>query len=417
MKIVFVAHFAGSPRLGMVYGHYHLAKEWVRLGHTVTIVAASFSHIRQVQPRVHRRVTEENIDGIRYIWAKTPTYSPASKVGRVISICSFTVQCSFVLRTIEHADLVICSSHHPFAIHPARMLAKKSGARLVFEVRDLWPLTLIELGGASPRHPFIRLMQWSEDYAYRVADKVVSVLPRAADYMHGHGMVLDKFLYIPNGIELSAAESHEELPDAHKQKLLELKASGQLLVGYAGKVGLSNVLGPFLEAISKCEDDSIHAIILGDGEFLPELQEQVKRLQLESQVTFLEAVSRRQVADFLKHLDVAYVGYQRQPLYRFGVSPTKVNDYMLAALPIIYAVDAPCNVVAESGAGVTCMPENNLAIRDAILELRDMGSDARQAMGNRGKKWLVENRDYAVLAKRFLDGVFADHGATPLLAQ
>jgi hypothetical protein len=123
------------------------------------------------------------------------------------------------------------------------------------------------------------------------------------------------------------------------------------------------------------------------------------------------------VADFLKHLDVAYVGYQRQPLYRFGVSPTKVNDYMLAALPIIYAVDAPGNVVAESGAGITCMPENSLAIRDAILELRDMGSDARQAMGIRGKEWLVESRDYAVLAKRFLDGVLADCKATPVRAQ
>ncbi len=411
MDIVFIAHFAGSPRHGMVFGQYHLAKEWGRLGHNVTIVAASYSHSRHTQPPMRSRVTEENVDGIRYLWVKTPTYSPSSKLGRVGSILSFSAQCWFMSLPIKRADMVICSSHHPFAIHSAKRLAKKFSARLVFEVRDLWPLTLIELGGASPRHPFIRLMQWSEDYAYRLADKVVSVLPEAAGYMQLHGMAAAKFLFVPNGIDLVGGECYEELPIEHRESLLTLRKSGKMLIGYAGKVGLSNVLGPLIDAIALCGDAPLHAVILGDGEFLPQLRAQAAELELNGKITFFCAVSKRQVGNFLQHLDVAYVGYQSQPLYRFGVSPTKVNDYMLAALPIIYAVDAPGDVVAESGAGITCQPENSVAIRDAILTLMTMGPDARQAMGQRGKKWLIEHRDYAVLSKRFLDGVFADGDA------
>lgn len=392
----------------MVYGQYHLAKEWVRQGHRVTIVAASYSHIRQVQPHVESRVTEDYIDGIRYLWIRTPAYCPSSKLGRVWSIVSFTVQCWFAPLPVSQADLIICSSHHPFAILPSRKLAKKFCAKLVFEVRDLWPLTLIELGGANPKHPFIRLMQYSENHAYKVSDKVVSVLPAADRHMIQHGMIGKKFLFVPNGIEISIGDGREELPPSYKKQLEALKREGKLLIGYAGKVGLSNVLEPLIDAISECEDDAIHVVILGEGEFLHRLRAKVDKSNLTGKVTFLEPVSRAQVNEFLEYLDIAYVGYMRQRMYRFGVSPTKVNDYMLAKLPIIYAVDAPGNTVAESGAGITCPPEDSAAIRSAILELRDLGEDARKEIGFRGKKWLIENRNYVVLAKQFLDGVFAE---------
>lgn len=404
MEIVFIAHYAGSTKHGMVYGHYHLAKEWVDLGHNVTIVAASYAHTRLNQPDVRDRITEEFIDGIRYLWIRTRKYQPSGNIARVANIFSFVLQCWFRYLPLYSADLVICSSHHPFAIHPAKRIARKFGAKLVFEVRDLWPLTLIELGGANPKNPFIRLMQYSEDYAYRTADKVVSVLPFAKDYMVQHGMNQEKFLFVPNGIDIGANPKEDLLPVSHQKTLEELHISGKFLIGYAGKIGLSNVLPPFIEGIAKCADANIHAVILGDGALLPELHKLAEDLNVSGNVTFLEPVSRAQIKHFLSFMDAAYVGYQKQPLYRFGISPTKLNDYMLAALPIIYAVEAPGDVVAESGAGISCSAEDSDAMRDAILLMRNLDVNERRTMGLRGREWLLDNRDYRVLAHRFLEG-------------
>ena len=405
MHIVFLAHFAGSPRHGMVYGHYQLAREWVRSRHAVTIVGASHAHTRYRQPEVTGRVTEEWIDGVRYLWVRVPTYDPAGRVGRVRNMFSFVWQTWFRALPVDRADLVICSSHYPFAVHPALRLARRFKAKLVFEVRDLWPLTLIELGGASSAHPFIRLMQWSEDFAYRHADKVVSVLANAKDYMVRHGMAPEKFLFVPNGIDRDVPGANSPLPGAHVQVLDKLVAQGKFLVGYAGRVGLSNALHTLVDAIAKCNDQFVHAVILGEGSHTQYLLERAERQGIADQITLLSPVSRNQVADFLRRMDAAYIGLQRQPLFRFGVSPTKLNDYMLAALPIIYAIDAPGDVVAESGAGISCPAEDSNAIKEAILELRRFSPEELHKMGMRGREWLVRNREYRVLARQFLDGV------------
>lgn len=411
MDIVFIAHYAGSPKHGMVYGHYHLAREWVNLGHKVTIVTASYAHTRFNQPEIKCRITEEFIDGIRYLWIRTPSYDASGNIARVVNIFSFVMQCFFRRLPIDEADVVICSSHHPFAIYPARKLARKFKARLVFEVRDLWPLTLIELGGTSANHPFIRLMQNAEDYAYRIADKVVSVLPFAKEYMVEHGMNPDKFLFVPNGVDLAETNKEELLPATHQNRLEELKAAGKFLIGYAGKIGLSNVLHPFIEGVAKSGDANVHAVILGEGALLPELRKFAKDLDIEERVTFLGPVSRTRILHFLSFMDVAYVGYQKQPLYRFGISPTKINDYMLAAVPIIYSVEAPGDSVAESGAGISCRAEDGDAICDAILALRKLNQRELQAMGLKGREWLIANRDYKMLARRFLDNVNGSTGA------
>jgi hypothetical protein len=75
MRLLLVNHYAGSPRHGMEFRPYYLAREWVRAGHEVTIVAASYSHVRAVQPEVAGEPREELIDGIRYRWLPTPHYA------------------------------------------------------------------------------------------------------------------------------------------------------------------------------------------------------------------------------------------------------------------------------------------------------------------------------------------------------
>src|SRR5262249_33797356 len=146
-------------------------------------------------PAMSGNPTEEVIEGVRYLWWNTPAYH-GNGVGRVCNMLAFIGQLlkhSARLTGDRQWDAVIASSTYPLDILPAHRIARRCGARLVFEVHDLWPLTPIELGGMSPRHPFIMLLQWAENLAYRRADRVVSMLPNAAGYMEAHGMAAPKF--------------------------------------------------------------------------------------------------------------------------------------------------------------------------------------------------------------------------------
>ena len=89
MKILYVNHYAGSPRHGMEYRTYYLSREWINAGHEVEVVAASFSHVRTVQPDMdHKTIFEEQIDGISYRWYATPSYR-GNGVRRGINIIIF----------------------------------------------------------------------------------------------------------------------------------------------------------------------------------------------------------------------------------------------------------------------------------------------------------------------------------------
>ena len=64
MKILLLNHYAGSPIHGMEYRPFYLAKEWLELGHDVTVVGASFSHLRSKQPDTDGLLTRSEIDGV-----------------------------------------------------------------------------------------------------------------------------------------------------------------------------------------------------------------------------------------------------------------------------------------------------------------------------------------------------------------
>lgn len=400
MRIVFIAHFAGSLRHGMVFGHYYLAREWVRMGHEVTIVAATYAHTRSTQPEgISGTFTEERIDGIRYLWVKTPRYDPGSAIGRVLNILAFATQVRLRRIPVDAADLVICSSHHPLAIYGAQRLARRLRGRLVFEVRDLWPLTLIELGGASRSNPLIIAMQWAEDRAYRDADVVVSVLEQSRDYMVSRGMSPGKFHYVPNGCD-DQPERIGELPDAHLGALEKIE--GRFLVGYAGRVGLANALDAVVDALAQCSVPDAVVVVLGDGSHATALRQRAKEVGVGDRLLVLPPVRKDQVAAFLKRIDVAYVGLLPEPLFRFGVSPTKLNDYLLAAKPVICAIDARIDAVEESGAVIQCPPSEPARIAQAIERLFAAGPDGRARMGARGFEWVSRRRKYSYLAREFL---------------
>lgn len=407
MNILLINHYAGSPVHGMEYRPFYLARGWIKLGHQVTIVAASFSHVRTQPPQILDNLSKERIEEIQYVWLKTPCYQ-GNGIGRVRNMLSFIWQLLRFQRKVIHLSkphVIIASSTYPLDIYPAFRIAKKTRAKLIFEVHDLWPLSPIELGGMSPRHPYIMVMQWAENFAYRVSDRVVSILPKTEIHMQKHGMAPNKFAYIPNGIDVDEwGNNNETLPEEHREVLMRLKRGGHFIVGYAGAHGLANSLSSLIDAAQLLQAQSVTFVLVGQGPEKTMLEQRVSQLALNN-VIFLPAISKKSVPLLLEMMDVLFIGLKRQPLFRFGISPNKLMDYMMAGKPIIHAIEAGNDMVAESSCGISVTPEDPDAIAEAVLHLMHMSPVEREIIGARGREYVIANHDYRILAQRFLEAM------------
>jgi glycosyltransferase involved in cell wall biosynthesis len=403
--ILYIEHYAGSPVHGMEFRPYYLAKRWVRMGFRVIIVAASFAHVRKTNPKVSATVTKEVLDGITYLWLKTPTYAGAG-LGRVINMVVFVYRVLRLhrrLASLPAVRAVIASSTYPLDIYPAYLIARRARARLIFEVHDLWPLSPMELGGYSRYHPFILVMQCSENFAYRKSHHVVSILPKTLPHMIRHGLAAEKFTYIPNGID---PEEIGRQPSEETAALQQIPA-GKFIVGYTGSLGIANSLECFVEAAAALREvQEIRFIIVGAG---PE-KGRLARMASERRVTnldFLPPVSKNQVIAVMKRFDVCYLGLKRSKLYRFGISPNKLFDYMYAGRPILQAIEAGNDLVADTGCGISVEPDNPAAVTEAVMRFYRMTPQMRSAMGEKGRQFVLANHSYDRLAERF-SALFGD---------
>ena len=409
MNILYLNHYAGSPRHGMEYRPYYLAREWVQAGHAVRMLAADFSHVRARQPDQAGTRHHELIDGIDYHWYPTPAYA-GNGLGRVQNIWRFLRQvwreAGRIVREFR-PDIVIASSTYPMDIwvaHRIVKLARQQGliCRLVFEVHDLWPLSPIELGGMSSAHPFIRLCQAAEDYAYRHADVVVSMLPKVAGHMQDHGLDLRKLHIVPNGITLDEWQGNPPpLREDVAQHMRACKQAGLQLVGYAGSHGTPNALDVMLQAAALLRDAPLAFVLVGDGHEKAALQAQAQQLGLQN-VAFFDPIPKAQIPSFLAVADIAYIGWQRVSIYRFGIAPNKLMDYMMARCVVLHSVEAGNDPVAEAGCGITVPPADPAAIADGLRQLAALDAGTRARMGDAGRQFVLEHHTYPVLARRFL---------------
>jgi glycosyltransferase involved in cell wall biosynthesis len=408
LNILLINHYAGSPLHGMEYRPYYLGREWLRMGFHVQIVASAHSHVRAHQPQLAGRYRlDEVIDGIQYTWFETSVYS-SNGMGRARNMASFI---SFLYRDGKRIvrslkpDVVIASSTYPMDIWPAHRLARLVGAKLVYEVHDLWPLSPIELGGMSRWHPFIMFVQAAEDYAYRHADVVVSMLPNVREHMESRGMAPHKLHIVPNGFDPVEWETkeHAACVDISKTILSERK-SGKFVVGYAGSHGTPNSLDALLDAAKILAKRNVAFVMVGDGYEKARLRQRITREKLEN-VHMFDPILKSQIPALLSQFDAAYLGGPKSPLYRFGVSPNKMLDYMMAEVPVIYAIEAGNDPVAEAGCGLSVPAENGTAIAESIAWLAEVPMDTRRMMGARGRRHAEQHYAYPQLAEKFVQAI------------
>ncbi len=407
-KVLIVNQYAGSPYHGMEFRHYYLSKELQKRGFLVEIVSGTFSHLFHRLPIGSAPLNREEIDGISYWWLRVPRYTKVAGLWRFASMCVFAIRLlALIPRVRSRPEVIIVSSPSPFAVVTGMLLRVFWRAKFILEVRDLWPLTLVELGGLRPGHPLVILLRFIEVLAYTFSDAVVSVLPRAKSYMMRNGLRADRYFHVPNGIDAVSTERQAATTHCPPSSRCE----GKFTIGYTGTLGRANAMRTVVEAAALLSgDSSIRFVIVGEGEERPYLEKLAATKGVRS-MEFTGRIAKNLLQGVLAGFDVCLVSMLDSKMYRHGTSLNKVFEYMYAAKPVVEATPEKDSVIAKAGCGISVPAEDPIALASAILVLARMDRTTLDRMGERGREYVIEHhsyealgRDYARLLDRLVGG-------------
>lgn len=396
MNILLINHNAGSLQHGMELRPYYFAREWVKAGHDVTIVAASFSYCRQ-QNIAYRRLVEEKIDNIRYIWLPVPGHE-AGHEEHFANIEAFARQLElYADRLVElQPNFVIDASIHPLAAASCLKLAQRCKAKYVAEIHDLWEL--MPLADSTPEN--IARLEEAERFRLSQAERIITALPNFSKYLEAYG-IEKKSWCIPNGINLDEHKSVLPLASEYAEAIAKLKEEGKFLIGYAGALGNDKALDVLIDAAKKLEQQPVHFLLLGDGNERLALQQQAQELGLKN-VSFFAPVHKNMVFSFLKAMDALYAGWKDSEYNKYGLSQTKIFEYMFASKPIIHCISSEEDLVDSVGCGMKLSAEDSEAIAGAVVKMLQQTAEQRQEMGRKGRDFVTTCRNYRALAEWYL---------------
>lgn len=406
-KIWILNHYATAK--GTSTRHFDIAKELAGKGYDVTICASSFEHITRQEKKQYRNgySLAETLDGVKFIWLKTTAYRN-NGLRRVMNMLTYSYRAYTGLKkTGESPDFIIGSLMHPFAALVGCLLAKRYGCKFYFEERDLWPQTLIDLGKVSRSNPVVWLLSKLELYLYRKADRIIVLFEHAVGYVQGKGIDPRKIVHIPNGIDLARHDRHSgKLPAEYE--LWFRQHEGQYIAAYTGAHGLANNLDAVLDAakITKEGNEQIHYLLIGDGPEKQRLTERKRREHL-TNVTLMPPVPKEQIPAILQQVHVGLLPLKDSPVFKWGISPNKLYDYMASRLPVILLCDTENSDIERSGGGVVIKEQFPVHLAGKLIEFAANPEGTRR-MGQAAREYVVSHHSWNILSETLLSAVRED---------
>ena len=382
---------------------YEHARYWARLGHEVTVITGFPNHPTGIIRPEYRGylVKREKVDGIALL--RTWVYCTANKgfFKRVLNFFSFFFS-SFILGALmtTRPDVVVGTSPQFFCAVAAYLLSRVKGVPFVFEVRDIWPQSAVELGALSHR-PIIRMLEATEMFLYRHATLIVIVAESMETHLTAKGIPREKLRIIPNGIDAEYLKSTEITPDELREGI---GLKDKFIVSYIGTHGMSHALDVVLFAAEKLKaDTTAHFLFVGEGAEKENLKKLAARLKL-SNVTFIDEQPRMRLPAYYHASDAAIVPLKRLPVFK-SVLPSKLFELMGAGCPVICSVEGEAaELVARSGTGICIEPENSGALIEAIDRMRKQ-PELRRVMGENGRQFVKRFYLRSMLAEKYLEAL------------
>lgn len=401
--IWYISKYVAPPTPTSIGGRgYLLMKEFSRLGYRTVIITSDSNQLAQV-PKLENSYLLQEIDGVQLWWVRTMKYEVAKSIRRILSWLDFEYRLFMMPKEdLPAPDVLVVSSLSLLTIINGFLLRKKYSCRLVFEIRDIWPLTITEEGGYSNRNPFVRALAYIERLGYKYADNIVGTMPNLKEHVTNVLGYEKETHCIPMGIDITSLEDTLEVPDEYMEKYFP---KGKFLVSHAGTIGITNALDTFFDcALSLASDDNIHFLIVGDGDLRGHYQTKYGHLP---NLTFAPKVPKQMVQSVLSKCDLLYFSVHDSKVWQYGQSLNKVIDYMVAGKPVVASYTGYPTMINEAGCG-TYVPAGDVdALRAEIVRYSLMTINERNEIGRRGKQWILSSRSYEKLAEQYLSLMFA----------
>jgi putative colanic acid biosynthesis glycosyltransferase WcaI len=401
VKILYVSQYF-PPEMGAPSARVHeLSREWVKRGHDVSVLTGFANHpigqkVQKDKWRITRRERIDGIDVVRsYIWAAPNK----AKVKRMLSYASFMASAAIIgAIRIRRPDVIIATSPQLLCALAGYLLSVRFRVPFVFEVRDLWPESVLAVE-AMKENMIVRSLKLLAKFLYARAGSIVTVGGGYRDEIHDrYGIPLERMEVIPNGIDTELF-----VPGSRDNEVRREYGWGdRFIVLYLGTHGMAHALHVVLEAAEKLKDRTeILFAFVGEGAEKQKLMQLAEDKRLDN-VQFIDYQPKGRVPLFYAACDVGLVPLRNTRLFQ-RVLPSKIFEFMGMAKPIFLSVDGEARtLVEEAQAGSYVPPENAQALCDEVLRAAS-NPEILKIMGMRGRSFVLRNFDRSDLADRYLN--------------
>lgn len=371
-------------------------QELASSGNPAVVFTSDSNHFLDT-PELSEPYEVETIEGVQLCRIRTMKYQSVRSLRRIMSWLHFELGILRApLKRFPRPQVIVVSSLSILSLVSGILLSKRYKARLVFEVRDIWPLTLTEEGGFSSRNPLIMLIGMIEKIGYRKADAIVGTMPNLEAHVREVSTSTKPVYCVPMGYDARMLQDPGELPTQYQEASIP---KGKFLLGYAGSIGTTNALETLFEcAVHLQEDTSIHFVIVGDGDLR---EDYIRRYGALPNVTFVERIPRDSVQAVLAQFDALYLSAFPSKVWKYGQSLNKLIDYMLAGKPVIASYSGYPSMLNEANSGVFVPAGDAEALKHEIQRMAALSPTEREDMGARGREWFLKNRSYPALARDY----------------
>lgn len=364
MKILFITDNFPPEVNAPASRTYEHAVRWVRKGAQVTVItcAPNFPQGRVYPGYKNRLLSTETIDGIRVVRVWSYITANEGFVKRSLDYLSFAAA-ALIGGLFEKADVIVATSPQFFTTFTGAALSWIKRRPWIFELRDLWPESIVAVGAArSPA--LIRMLERIELFLYRNAARVVAVTPAFRQNLVRRGIAHDKIEVVTNGADLSMWQSRPKDEALREQ----LGLGGKFVVGYIGTHGMAHALDFVVRCAAATTDPRVHFLFVGDGAQKAAVVELATALNLRN-VTFLDPVPKNEVPRYLASTDVALVPLRRSDTFK-TVIPSKIFEAAAMRVPILLGVEGQAEeIIRTHRAGECFVPEDIEDFADKLARL------------------------------------------------